>query len=160
MLFSRTFFCRFFRSASPLPALALFLLLAGSLAGGCAQKSACIDSTLAAVSTFHDARYRFGTPQSSTTLADGTVKHEWLLDVNYHQPGRYVTEPSPWVRYDSDGYRIETDREVWKRPKQVTKFCRLTMIADAQGKVLSAVYEGEDCCDLVLRPVGASSGTP
>ena len=132
----------------------LFLFAALLSLSGCAAKTSCIDSALAAVHTLPDARYRFGTPKSSMAQADGTVRHEWLLDVSYEQPGRYETETSPWVRYDSDGYRVETERDVWKRPKHVTKFCRLVVVTDAQGRVLSSQYEGENCCDIVRQPVG------
>ena len=131
-------------------AVAVFALILTACA---AKNNACVDKTLLAVATMTDARYRFGAPRSSSPLPDGTTAHEWLLDVSYEQPGRYVTEPSPWVRYDSDGYRIETERDVWKRPRSVSKYCRLVIVADASGRVLSSRYEGEDCCDLIIRPV-------
>lgn len=121
----------------------------GLFLGACAQKSACIDNALSGALTLSDARFRFGPPKNSIPQPDGTTMHEWLLDVDYAQPGRYETEISPWVRHDSDGYRIETEREVWKRPRQIVKFCRLIIRVDATGKVLSSEYEGDDCCDLV-----------
>ena len=143
------FSARPFRLALLLALAALPLLFSACAAGSNAQ----VDKTLLAVTTMTDAQYRFGAPAKSVALPDGTVSHEWLLDVSYEQKGRYVTEPSPWVRYDSDGYRIETEREVWKRPHAVSKYCRLVIIADADGKVLSSRYEGADCRDLIIRPV-------
>lgn len=140
---------RFFQSLL----ITVALCLSVSLSACAAKNAACVDKTLVAVSTMTDARYRFGAPKSSVVLPDGTVSHEWRLNVTYEQKGGYVTEKSPWVRYDSDGYRIETEREVWKKPRSVSKYCNLVIIADTDGKVLSSTYEGADCCDLVIRPV-------
>lgn len=131
------------------PAGLMLVLGMGLFLGACAQKSACIDNALSGTLTLSDARNRFGPPKHSIPQPDGTTVHEWVLDVDYVQPGRFETETSPWVRHDSDGYRIETDREVWKRPRQIIKFCRLSIRADAAGRVLSSKYEGDDCCDLV-----------
>lgn len=137
--------------------MGLILMLGmGLFLAACAQKSTCIDNALSGALTLSDARYRFGPPKNSTPQPDGTTVHEWSLDVDYVQPGRFETETSPWVRHDSDGYRIETEREVWKRPRQISKFCRLIIRADAAGRVLSSEYEGADCCDLVMRPAPAA----
>lgn len=136
-----------------------FFLFAVLLVSCAARRTLCIDNALASVSTLTDVHYRLGYPKSSTRLPDGNIQYEWLLDVSYDQPGHFETEISPWVRYDSDGYRIETEREVWKRPSRVTKYCQIKVVVDASGKVLFSEYTGANCCDLVIRPSG-TAGRP
>lgn len=133
-------------------AWACLALVAVFFLGACANKTACIDKALSAARTLNDAHYRFGAPKNSIPQPDGTTVYEWVLDVNYAQAGHYEMETSPWVRHDADGYRIETEREVWKGPRRTTKFCLLSIHVDAEGRVLSSEYKGTDCCDLVMRP--------
>lgn len=127
---------------------ALCLALCASCAAKQQSRTAAL---LPGIATLERATLLFGHPSKSTPEADGGIRHEWLLDTTHEVAGRWVTELSPWVRHDSDGYRVEEYREVWKPAHTVTKFCRITVVSDAEGRVLRSAWEGKDCDDLLVR---------
>lgn len=144
------------------PARSLFLsalffsltaaLLLPGLSGCAGKQESRIDRVLPQVTTMNQARLFFGSPGRSEPQPDGTIRNEWLLDARYEVQGQYVTERSPWITHDSDGYPVEVDREVWRRGHTEHKQCRLVIISDANGKVLRTSREGDSCDDLFIQP--------
>lgn len=127
------------------------LILAAAFLAACAGKSPSrMSRVLPQVTTMAEAKRHFGHPAASLAQADGSTRHEWLLDAHYKEQGKWVRELSPWVRYDSDGYRVEQYRDVWKPARTVSKYCRLTITADADGKVLNSRWEGDSCDDIII----------
>ena len=99
------------------------------------------------VSNMVIAHHYFGKPTQSTELADGTVRHEWLLDRVFQQPGGLETRRI-YVGHDRDGYRKYIEEEVYVRPWKEQQYCRLVIIADKGGAVLQADWDGYTCDEL------------
>lgn len=90
------------------------------------------------------ARHYFGEPTTSESLPGGETRHEWLLDREFTHAGGLETQ-LVYVGHDSDGFRKYIEREVYVKPYTEKQYCRLTMITDAGGKVLSSAWEGTHC---------------
>lgn len=126
---------------------------------GCAPKQSRIERVMPAMRDMNAVQRALGSPSTSRELADGATEHQWLLDSSYHEQGRWVREKSPWVRHDKDGYRVEVYRDVWYPPRDVTKYCRITIVADKTGKVVNRQWEGYSCDELV-RSGALPGGSP
>lgn len=123
-------------------AFALPLFFVCLLLGACARTQ--MDKIMPDVSTMTTARHYFGEPSSSEELADGAVRHEWLLDRVFQQAGGIETR-QVYVGHDSDGYREYVEQDVYVSPYKEKQYCRLEIIADKNGRVLRSSWQGSHC---------------
>ncbi|MDL2316549.1 hypothetical protein LJC59_05645, partial [Desulfovibrio sp. OttesenSCG-928-A18] len=129
-------------------AKALALLLACLIVlqtGACATKMYGIMPRITDMSL---ARHYFGEPSSSTELGDGTVRHDWVLDRVMARAGYYET----WCPrfYNRDRFPKCSEYEIWIPPSQERLNCRLSIVADQAGRVLSYDWSGNSCDELPL----------
>lgn len=141
----------YLRKRSRGPALLLLAALAAFYAAGCAPKQSPMAALMPGIRTMNEAHLYLGYPASSREEADGATRHEWLLDNAYHEQGKWILQKAPGIYYDSDGYPVEIYREVWRPAREVRKYCRIVIVADAKGQVLSRHWEGQSCADLIRR---------
>ncbi|MDR1947550.1 MAG: hypothetical protein LBQ51_10365 [Desulfovibrio sp.] len=128
-----------------LGAVFLFLLL---ISAGCA--SGPLGRLMPHIESMSLAESYFGPPSSSVPVQGG-VEHEWLLDDEASVPGQEVTERF-LVGNDAQGFPVYYERTRWVPAHRERRFCRLRMLADAQGNILSRSMEGNDCAELLKRP--------
>jgi hypothetical protein len=133
--------------AFPILVLTVCLLLAA----GCARQQSRMARLLPEVDTITKARLHFGPPKSTVEEPDGAIRHEWLLDNAYTKSGQWVIEKSPWVTHDSDGYRVEHYRKVWREGGRRVDYCRLSIICDKEGRVLRSDWQGNSCETLIMH---------
>ncbi|MDR2669981.1 MAG: hypothetical protein LBC14_08535 [Desulfovibrio sp.] len=79
------------------------------------------------------------------------VEYEWLLDDVTTVPGQDVVERF-LVGRDRQGFPVYYERIRWVPAHQARRFCRVRLLADAQGRIMSRSAEGNDCEDLLKRP--------
>jgi hypothetical protein len=88
----------------------------------------------------------------AAVLPPGTrIEYEWLLDDVITVPGQDVVERF-LVGNDRQGFPVYYERIRWVPAHPARRFCRVRMLADTQGRILSRSVEGNDCEDLLIRP--------
>lgn len=92
-------------------------------------------------------RHYFGEPTRSERLADGSIRHEWVLDRVFQHAGGSQTQKI-YVGHDSDGYREYREVDVDVLPWKERQYCRMQAIADTEGRVLDVFWEGTHCDEL------------
>lgn len=140
---ARTVICRFL--------LCALLLASPVVAGGCAGGSQ-LQRIMPNMTNMTLVLAYFGPPTGSTQLPDGTTRHEWVKDQDFHFPGGRQTV-QVYAGHDRDGYRKYVEREVYVPPRTEHRYCRLTVIADPEGRVLGSTWEGNGCDSLPLMRV-------
>lgn len=126
--------------------LSIFILIISSFAaGGCARTQ--MQKIMPDVTHMVVARHYFGEPTRSLDLPDGTKRHEWILDRVFQHPGGIETQRI-YVGHDRDGYREYYERDVYVPPWSEQQYCRMSLIANAEGAVLQTEWEGSHCDDL------------
>ncbi|MDR1686571.1 MAG: hypothetical protein LBR82_09095 [Desulfovibrio sp.] len=88
----------------------------------------------------------------ATALPPGArVEYEWLLDDVTTVPGQDVVERF-LVGRDRQGFPVYYERVRWVPAHKARRFCRVRLLADDRGRILSRSVEGNDCEDLLIRP--------
>lgn len=122
----------------------------GVTLSGCA--STAMDRLMPRVETMSVARHYFGEATSVRELADGGTRSEWILDRTTQIPGQDV-EQTIFVGRDRDGYIKRVTRTVFVPAHMVRQYCRLTIIADKNGRVLESSWHGDSCDALPVVPL-------
>ena len=129
-------------------------VLSAAVLCGLVILSACastqMDRLMPQIQNMVMARHYFGEPVASTELNDGTMRHEWVIDRETTIPGQYVTKLERWWALDRDGFPRYEERTYWVPAHTEHHTCRLTVIAEKDGQVISSKWEGNNCDQLPL----------
>ena len=128
-----------------LPSLLAILPIVLLLAVGCARTQ--MERIMPNMSNMQLMHAYFGDPTASVELPDGTVRHDWVLDRLVTHPGGTRRVPV-YVGRDRDGFREYEMREVEVLQRTEYQYCKMTAIADRNGRVLRAAWEGRNCDEL------------
>ncbi|MDR2488111.1 MAG: hypothetical protein LBD42_01185 [Desulfovibrio sp.] len=110
-----------------------------------------MDRLMPHVETLRLAEHYFGKPTGVSELAGGDCRYEWLLDQMTQIPGQDVREKI-LMGYDRSGFPVYYIRTFFVPAHMARQYCRLTIVADRNGRTLASSWEGDGCDEMMIVP--------